>query len=436
MLRDRYDLALTTASAAARDAYVQASGLALTFYPGAVEAYDRAIAADPGFALAHAGKAQVLLRQGDVAAARAALAAAKGLASDVSQREASHIAFFDLVFAGETEAAIAALYPHLATWPRDALVVASAANPNGLIGGSGRIGQKHQIAALMDSVAPHYGDDFWFVSYHAMALSEDGQFATARAKIERSVAANPNNAHGAHGFAHICYETGDLDAARSFLSSWLVTYPRDGFFHGHLSWHLSLFEIQAGNWTEALRLYRDAIALDRHSGGPQQKVSDGASFLWRSELAGHPRDAAAWRALHGYASSSLPRPGNGLADLHVVLAQAVMGEEAAPDTRARQIEALAREGRYPSGSYLPALARGFTAFEGGDLSGAIEALAPLAGENERIGGSRAQHDLIEFTLLRAYLRADRPSDARQLLDARRPGASGVPVLGVAAAAAV
>lgn len=432
MLRDSYDLALTTASAAARDAYVQASELALTFYPGALEACDRAIAIDPGFALAHTGKAQVLMRQGDVGAARAALAAAKDLASDVSEREASHIAFFDLVFAGQTEAAITALYAHLAAWPRDALVVASAANPNGLIGGSGRIGQKHQIAALMEGLAPHYGDDFWFVSYHAMSLSEDGQFAPARAKIERSLAANPNNAHGAHGFAHICYETGDLDAARSFLSSWLATYPRDGFFHGHLSWHLSLCEIQAGDWTKALRLYRDAIALDRHSGGPQQKVSDGAAFLWRSELAGHPRDAAAWRALHDYANRSLPRPGNGLADLHVVLAQAVMGNEASPDTRTRQIEALAREGRYPSGTYLPALARGFAAFEGGDFSAAIEVLVPLIGENERIGGSRAQHDLIDFTLLRACLRADRLDEARRLLGARRPGASGVPVLGVAA----
>jgi tetratricopeptide (TPR) repeat protein len=432
MLRDRYDLALTTTSAAARDAYVRASGLALTFYPGAIEAYDRAIAADPGFALAHAGKGQVLLRQGDVGAARAALAAAKGLASDVSEREANHIGFFDLVFAGQTEAAIDALYAHLAAWPRDALVVASAANPNGLIGGSGRIGQKHRIAALMDSLAPHYGDDFWFVSYHAMSLSEDGQFAAARAKIERSLAANPNNAHGAHGFAHICYETGDLDSARSFLYSWLATYPRDAFFHGHLSWHLSLCEIQAGNWTEALQLYRDAIALERHSGGPQQKVSDGASFLWRSELAGHPRDAAAWRALHDYADSSLPRPGNGLADLHVILAQAVMRDEAGPDARARQIEALAREGRYPSGSYLPALARGFAALERGDLSGAIEALAPLVGENERIGGSRAQHDLIDFTLLRACLCADRLDEARRLLGMRRPGASGVPVLGIEA----
>ena len=291
------------------------------------------------------------------------------------------------MFAGQTEAALSVLYAHLAAWPRDALVVASAANPNGLIGGSGRIGQKHQIAVLMDRLAPHFGDDFWFVSYHAMALSEDGQLGVARMKIEQSVAANPKNAHGAHGFAHIFYESGEVDTARSFLSSWLATYPREGFFYGHLSWHLSLFEIQAGNWTEASRIYHDALALDRHSGGPQQKVSDGAAFLWRSELAGRPRDAAAWRGLHGYANSSLPRPGNGLADLHIILAQVVMGHEAAPDARARQIEALAREGRYPSGSYLPALASGFAALERRDFSAAIETLAPLAGQNKRLAAA-------------------------------------------------
>jgi len=324
------------------------------------------------------------------------------------------------------------LYTHLAAWPRDALIVSVAANPNGLLGGSGRIGQKRQIAALMDSLAPHYGDDFWFTSYHAMALSEDGQLAPARAKIERSVAANPQNAHGAHGFAHICYESGDPDTARAYLSSWLASYPRDGFFHGHLSWHLSLCEIQSGNWDEALRLYRNAISLDRHSGGPQQKMSDGAAFLWRSELAGQPRDPAAWRNLYDYANGALPSPGNGLADLHVILAQAVIGDDARLDARARQMEELARGGRYPSGSYLPTLARGFAAFERGDFSGTIEALAPLAGDNERIGGSRAQHDLIEFTLLRAYIEADRPEDARRLLGARRPGASGVPVMGIAA----
>jgi len=432
MHADRYGLPLSTNSAAARDAYVHGNELALTLYPGAIEAFDRALAADPDFALAHAGKAQVLMREGKAAAAREALAAAKNVTADFSARESGHIEFFDLAFAGRTDAAIAALYTHLAEWPRDALIVASATNPNGLIGGSGRIGQKHQIAELMDSLAPHYGDDYWFLAYHATALSEDGQLAAARPKIERSVVRNQRNAHAAHGFAHVCYESGDSDTGRDFLYSWLATYPREGAFHGHLSWHLALFELDSGHWAEALSLYRDAIALQRHSGGPQQKMTDGAAFLWRSELAGHPRDAAAWRTLYDYGKSALPRPGAGLADLHVILTQAVMCDGAALDALARQMEDLAREGRYPSGSYLPALSHGFVAFERGDFSEAIAVLAPLAGESERIGGSRAQHDLIEFTLLQAYLKADRLEEARRLLAARRPGASGVTVAGVAA----
>jgi hypothetical protein len=108
------------------------------------------------------------------------------------------------------------------------------------------------------------------------------------------------------------------------------------------------------------------------------------------------------------------------------LTQAVMGD----DARARQIDDLARGGHYPSGSYLPALARGFAAFDRGDYSDAIEALAPLVGKNECIGGSRAQHDLIDFTLLKAYVDTNRLEEARRLLDVRRPGASGVPVIGL------
>jgi tetratricopeptide (TPR) repeat protein len=432
MFADRYDLPLSTTSADARDAYVQGCDLLMTLYPGALEAFERAIAADPGFALAHSGKAQVLLREGNVAPARSALAAAKDVAAGLPAREASHLAFLDLMFAGRTEKAIAALHAHLAAWPRDVLVLSTAANPNGLIGASGRIGQKHDIAALLDSLAPHYGDDPWFLAHHAMALSEDGQIAAARPKIERSVAMKPDNAHATHTFAHVCYEGGDPDAGRAYIGPWLASYPREGFFHGHVSWHLSLFELQAGHWDEAQRLYRDAITLDRHSGGPQQLVSDGAAFLWRSELAGHPRDPAAWDAMYDYANRALPQPGSGLADLHVLLALAVKGDDGALEARVGRMEAMAREERYPSGSYLPSLSRGLLAFERGDFGAAIDALAPLAGQNERIGGSRAQHDLIEFTLLKAYLDAGRLDEAQRLLRTRRPGASGVPIEGIAA----
>ena len=80
MLADRFGLPLSTSSAIARDAYVDASERALTFYPGALAAYDDALAADPDFALAHAGKAQVLMREGNVAGARAALLIGRELA--------------------------------------------------------------------------------------------------------------------------------------------------------------------------------------------------------------------------------------------------------------------------------------------------------------------------------------------------------------------
>jgi hypothetical protein len=107
-----------------------------------------------------------------------------------------------------------------------------------------------------------------------------------------------------------------------------------------------------------------------------------------------------------------------------------MGDEAGLAARTRQMETVAGEGRYPSGSYLPALARGFAAFEGGNFDEAIAALSPLAGQNERIGGSRAQHDLIEFTLLKAYANAGRSEDVRRMLAQRRLGLHDVPLAGL------
>ena len=68
------------------------------------------------------------MREGKAAAAREALAAAKDVATGVSAREAGHIRFFDLAFSGRTDAAIDFLCAHLADWPRDALMVATATN--------------------------------------------------------------------------------------------------------------------------------------------------------------------------------------------------------------------------------------------------------------------------------------------------------------------
>jgi len=161
-------------------------------------------------------------------------------------------------------------------------------------------------------------------------------------------------------------------------------------------------------------------------------VNDAVSFLWRWELAGHPRDAEAWRMMHDFANSAFPRAGVAFSDMHIALAQVVAGNDAALEGRARQIDELARQGRYPSGACVPAVSHAFAAFERRDFSAAIDALEPIAGELERIGGSRAQLDLVEFTLVKAYLGAGRLDDARRMLSVRRPGLSDdIPVAGLA-----
>ena len=293
-------------------------------------------------------------------------------------------------------------------WPRDALVLGTTAFTNGLIGSSGRAGQKRTLLELLDRLAPSYGDDWWFTAHHGMALSENGQRDAARPKIDRSLAQNPSNPWAAHARAHLCYEEGDANAARAFLASWLTTYPRDGLLYSHLSWHLALGDLEAGDAAAALRLFREAFSPDVHSGPPRGKLNDAVSFLWRWELAGHPRDAEAWRVMHDFANGAFPRAGAAFSDMHIALAQAVAGDDAALEARARQIDELAREGRYPSGPFVPAVSRAFAAFERRDFSAAIDALEPIAGELERIGGSRAQLDLVRVHAVEGLSRRGPP----------------------------
>lgn len=430
MLMDRYGLALSTTSTAARDAYVEAVDLLLTVYPGAAAAFDRAIAADPAFALAYVGKARALQLSGDLPGMRDAFATAEALGEEAPARDLSHIEVFRHLFAGQPAVALAAVRKHVDAWPRDALVLSLAANQGGLIGMSGLSGREQDLVDFLGRLAPHYGEDWWFEGHYGMALSEVGQHDAARPRIERSLAQVRRNAYGAHAFAHLCYETSERDSGIAFLRDWLPLYTRDGGLFGHLSWHLGLFELHAGNFDAGLRLYTDAFSADDHRGAVHQKLADSVSFLWRSELAGYPRDDTRWAKIEEFARARFPRPGMSLADWHVALSHAATGDEAAFDAWIEAIEDLARSGRYPSGSIVPAAARAFAAFQGGNYAAAIDLIVPLLSERERMGGSRAQVDLMEATLLRAYVCSGRLAEAQQLRASRRLGPAALPIAAI------
>jgi Flp pilus assembly protein TadD len=93
-----------------------------------------------------------------------------------------------LLLAGDTEGALSAAQAHLKAWPRDAAVLGTTAFTNGLIGSSGRAGQKCTLLELLHRLAPSWGDDWWFLAHHGMALSENGQREAARPMIDRSLA--------------------------------------------------------------------------------------------------------------------------------------------------------------------------------------------------------------------------------------------------------
>ncbi len=149
-------------------------------------------------------------------------------------------------------------------------------------------------------------------------------------------------------------------------------------------------------------------------------------------MAGHPHDPARWQAIHAFAQKVAPRAGNPYADWHMALAEAAAGDADGLETRVRDMEDLIRNDRYPSGTVVPAVARAFAAFQRRDFSAAIDAIEPVWNERDRLVGSLAQTDLVEATLLRAYIEAGRLDDVRSLVSQRRGGAVGLPVAGAAA----
>src|SRR4051812_5072655 len=91
MTVDRYGLELTTASQAARDAYVEGVDLFLSANFGSEAAFNRAITADPSFALAHAALARTLQLYAKPDAAKAAASRARELGKDLPPRERANM---------------------------------------------------------------------------------------------------------------------------------------------------------------------------------------------------------------------------------------------------------------------------------------------------------------------------------------------------------
>ena len=427
MICDRYGLALTTTSAAAGQAYVEGVDRFLAAHAGAEDCFERALDADPGFALAHIGRARSLQLLGKVAAAQEAGAQASRLAASVDRRERQHVEALGLAVSGQGPRALTLIREHLAEFPRDAMALAAANGVYGLIGFSGRKDRNEDMLALLDSVAAAYGEDWWFAGALGFARTEALGWRAGAPLVERALALAPRNAHAAHAWAHVCYERGDDRDGAEFVARWLLEYPPAGPLHYHISWHQALFELALGRPDAALALYEASIRPGASQAAPFSTLVDSASLLWRRELAGAPRRPDAWSAVAQHARASFPGIGVSFADVHCAMALAAAGHT---EGLARWVGLLREgvaQGRVPAGAVVPAVAEAMGAFVRNRHEEVIRALEPVVEQLVRVGGSCAQRDVFEYTLLAAYLRAGRADDAEALLARRTERRPVVPV---------
>lgn len=418
MREDRYGLPVSTKSDAALDAYALGVELTLTLNAGAEIPFRAAIAADPDFALAHAGLARHLQLHARMAEAREAASRAVALAASASPRERGHAEIVGLAVNGQSARALEALRAHIAGFPRDAVPLSLALGVYGLIGFSGRKEHHREQRALLESLAPHWRDDGWFLGFLGWSHAETGEPEKGARITERALALKPRNAHAAHARAHSHVEQGQAEPGLKFLAAWIADYDPASQLHGHLSWHVALWELDLGRVAAAFDRYLWSIQPARNQSAPMPALADAASFLWRCKIYGTGPTPPPWTEVAEHAQRFFPKAGLPFADLHAAMASAAAGDRAALDRRIAELEQLLRDGKLPQGPVIPALCRMLGAFARGDDGETLGLFEQARDDLPRMAGSHAQRELFEDTAIIAALRANRAEPARGLLQAR------------------
>ncbi len=418
---------------------VDQQGLTLSGSPESAVAFDRAIAdyygltgdpvgvlksalaRDPDFALGAAAIAALTMIggfRGDHPEVTSALRAAETASGGASERERRHLAAARAWARGETSQAILGWEEILTGHPTDALALRLVQDAYFFLGRSAA------IRDCAEQVLPAWDRNHPLTSFvhglYAFGLEETGDLKRAEHFGREALASNPRDAWATHALAHVMETANRYEEGVAFLKSTRVDWKHAHFMSHHNGWHLALFLIKQGRYDEVLAEYdrftapklADDAALDR---------VDAASLLWRLELAGVDVGdrwgpvADKWMAhVHDHLLA--------FNDLHCALAAARSPD---PDHVTRFIQSLDDYERVGSGDNLQVtvevgrrLIDGALAFASGDHARAVAAILPVRGQAVRIGGSHAQRDIVNLTLIAAAERSHRGSLARALLAER------------------
>lgn len=391
-------LPVTSGSPSARDAHDHEIVALLAGRAEAEGHAKRALDEDPNLAMAWVVLAIVDRFGGRMADASDKVRHARACADGISEREENVLRFFEH-FGRDNSAAEAIAVAHLRDHPRDHLIVLYMHYLyNIAIVDAGR---RDRHAALFRFLAGAWPDDDWFLqSELAFVESEDGQHARALELARGANELRPDAGGVAHAFAHALLETGRVDEGITWLTSWLTAWAAECNQACHLTWHHALFGLAAADEAAVARRLDDILG---YAGRSISALSDGASLMWRLHLDGASRSSLAWQAL-----ASLPSPpGFAFSNLHRGFVLAGLGDVDVLRTYAQTVT-------FPGDQACLGLAD----FIAEEPVAAADRLLEHESDFVAIGGSRAQLEVLDDTLIAALALSGRADHARRRLEAR------------------
>ena len=191
----------------------------------------------------------------------------------------------------------------------------------------------------------------------------------------------------------------------------------------HNWWHHCLYCLEAGRGDRALDIY-DSVLHNEQSEPVALEMLDAAALLWRLYLEGDDRPGERWQVLADAWEPTMQPPFHSFNDMHAMMSYVGAGDFTRADGLIASRERYVGEDHPGVTNHwmtarvgLP-VCKAILAFGRGEYGVAVDLLYPIRTHVNDIGGSHAQRDAVQRTLLEATLRAGRSDLARALVSER------------------
>ena len=418
MLRDNLGNATSGATRQSLEHYEHALRLFQCYIGDPVAVVDTALRASPALVMGHVLKAYLHLLGTEPAAvpvAEDAHAAAAQLAAN--GREAGHVLAIGHILAGRWHEASRVLEDVSIEFPRDALALQAGHLIDFLTGNSRML--RDRIARALPSWGERTPGYHAILGMHAFGLEETGDYARAEAHGRKGVELEPRDGWAQHAVAHVM----EMQSRQQDGIAWMRANPeawtRDSFFCVHNWWHLALFHLELGQIDEVLALFdgpiygaRSAIAFD---------MVDASALLWRLQLRGVDVGDR-WNPIADKWEPIASAGNYAFNDAHAMMAFVGSQRTKAAES-VLEAQRAAMEGTGDNAAFTRDVGSATTlaiqAFGKGDYAQAVRLLRPIRHIAHRFGGSHAQRDLLDLTLIEAAFRAGESQLAAALVAERR-----------------